>query len=495
MHALLSLVEGISGLAVFGIYLYLAVVVVFIIMENRDISSTLAWILVFLLFPIIGFVLYVFFGRNWKVVSPNKKEHIKDLQEKVEHVLFDLRARQKKYLKNLDKDHVSYGKKRIIRVTEKNIDSLITFQNDVKIIQSGKEKFDLLKRDIKNAKNFIHLEYFIWRKDVLTEEIKTLLIKKAKEGVEIRVLFDPVGTFFTYVFSPRYFASMKKAGIEVVPFYNKLSPFKITTVNYLLHRKIVIIDGKIGYTGGMNMGQEYVDGGNEFDSWRDTHLRVCGESVLSLQTTFAVNWEEASGKSIFDKIYFPTYSNNNCNNLMVQMIVSDPHAYWQTIHQSLFAMALAARKHVYVQTPYFIPDVNLFEALKIIALSGIDVKIMVAGIPDKYIVYWAAFTYFEELLNAGVEIYHYNAGFMHAKTFSVDGKVCSIGTTNMDIRSLHLSYENNVLIYDDGTTQKLENDFLEDIKKCKRFTLEDYKKINVFAKLRNSLVRLLSPLL
>ena len=495
MHALLSLVEDVSVFAVFGIYLYLAIVVVFIIMENRDISSTLAWMLVFLLFPIIGFVLYIFFGRSWKVVSPNKKEHIKDLQEKVDKVLSGVRARQKKYLEELKQGDVSYGKERMLRVTEKNIDSLVTFKNDIEILQTGEMKFARLKEDIKNAKDFIHLEYFIWRKDSLTEEIREILIKKATEGVEIRILYDPVGSFFTRLLSPRYFSSMKKMGIEVVPFYNKLSPLKITTVNYLLHRKIVVIDGHIGYTGGMNMGQEYIDGGNEFNSWRDTHLRITGESVLSLQTTFAVNWEEASGRSIFDKIYFPVCSGGNCGDLMVQMIASDPHAYWQTIHQSLFAMALAARNHVYIQTPYFIPDVNLFEALKIIALSGIDVKVMVAGDPDKYIAHWAAFTYFEELLNAGVEIYHYNAGFMHAKTFSVDGEVCSIGTTNMDIRSLHLSYENNVVIYDERLTKELERDFFADMESCKRFTIEDYKKINIFAKLRNSLVRLLSPLL
>lgn len=495
MHMLLSLVENFSGFAVFAIYFYLAVVVIFIIMENRDISSTLAWILVFLLFPIIGFFLYIFFGRNWKVISEKKKKHIRSIQEKVDNVLSDVRKKQSEFLDTLDKESMSYGKERLLRVAHKSVDSLLTFNNRVQILQSGEEKFVRLKKDLASAKEFIHLEYFIWRSDPLTKDIRDILIKKAHVGVEVRVLYDPVGSLFTCIFHPRYFSQMKKAGIEVVPFYNKLSPLKITTVNHLLHRKIVVIDGRIGYTGGMNMGQEYVDGGKDYAAWRDTHLRIVGDAVLSLQTTFVVNWEEASNRSLFDKKYFPENTHGHSGEHMVQMITSDPHAYWQPIKQSLFAMTLAARRHVYIQTPYFIPDINLLEALKIIALSGIDVKLMITGVPDKKIPYWAAFTYFEELLKAGVEIYHYMDGFMHAKTLSFDGSVCSIGTTNMDIRSLHLSYENNVVIYDKKTTKKLEKDFIEDLHKCTQFTLVDYKKINKLAKLRNSLVRLLSPLL
>jgi cardiolipin synthase len=245
----------------------------------------------------------------------------------------------------------------------------------------------------------------------------------------------------------------------------------------------------------MNMGKEYIDGGRRFDAWRDTHVRITGEAVLSLQASFAVNWEESTGRSLFDERYFQKCLSKKHGDLMIQVISSDPHAYWQTIRQSLFAMAMAARDHVYIQTPYFIPDTNLFEALKIIALSGVKVKIMVAGMPDKKIAHWAAFTYFEELINAGVEIYHYNKGFLHAKTFIVDSTVCSIGTTNMDIRSLHLSYENNVVIFDRKTTQYLEKDFNNDLIHCSQFTIDDYKKIGMWKKLRNSLVRLLSPLL
>lgn len=464
-------------------------------MENRDISSTLAWILIFLLFPIIGFFTYIFFGRNWKVINPTKKDRIRTLRHKTDAVLKELNEKQKGHFAQIIDGGLSTGIARIIRIAQENSDTLLTINNSVDVLQSGEEKFEKLKKDLYDARSFIHMEYFIWRVDPLTEEIKNILITKAQEGVEIRIIYDPIGSLFSWVFHRKYFREMQRAGIGVVPFFNKLSPLKITTINYLLHRKIVVIDGMIGYTGGMNMGQEYIDGGREFASWRDTHMRIEGNATLSLQATFAVNWEEVCNESLFDRKYFPFSTQNIYGHVPVQILSSEPHAFWQPIKQSLFVMVLAAQKNVYIQTPYFIPDANLFEALKIAALSGVDVKIMITGIPDKRIPYWAAFTYFEELLLAGAKIYHYDTGFMHAKTCSVDGKLCSIGTTNMDIRSLHLSYENNVIIYDVKTAQKLENDFIDDMAMCTQFTIDDYKKITVFAKFRNSFVRLFSPLL
>ncbi len=496
MHALITLVENISLFAVFAIYVYLAVVVIFIIMENRDISSTLAWILVFLLFPITGFFVYIFFGRNWKVHNPRKKQHIRKIQAKYNNVLAHMREKQKKYIAQKSQNTLPNAYAQMLRIAANSTDSLLTFKNTITVFQTGEEKFTQLKKDIRNAQRYIHLEYFIWRDDCLTREIAELLMQKARSGVEVRVLYDPIGSFFTQLFHNNVFVKMQKAGVTVVPFYNKLSPLKITTINYILHRKIVVIDGHIGYTGGMNMGQEYIDGGKRFASWRDTHVRVKGEAALALQATFAVNWEEATNKSIFDHTYFPTETvGKDCDDLLLQFVVSDPHAYDQTIRQQLIAMAFAARKNVYIQTPYFIPDKSLFDVLKLVSLAGVNVEIMMTGVPDKRIVYWAAFTYFKELLDSGVKIYHYQNGFLHAKTFSIDGEICSIGTTNMDMRSLHLSYENNVVVYDQAVATQLERDFCADKKQCTPFTMADYEKMPVLIKLRNSLVRLLSPLL
>jgi cardiolipin synthase len=495
MYSLISHAEDFSAFAFLLIYVYLSVVMIFIIMENRDTSSTLAWILIFLLFPVIGLFLYIFFGRNWKVHNPQKKNRIKELRERSEKFLKRIRARQNEYFKSVKECGFSVDIERMLQISQNNSDALLTVNNAITIFQSGKEKFDALKNDLQNAQKFIHMEYFIWHKDPLTQEISDILIAKAKEGVEVRIIFDPIGSFFTNFFQRGHFRRMRKAGVRVVPFYNTLSPLKITTINYFLHRKIVVIDGVIGYTGGMNMGQEYITGGKRYSSWRDTHMRIYGEAVLSLQATFAINWEEAQKESIFKEKYFPLYIGRVYGDLPIQIISSEPHSYWQPIKQSLFAMILSAQDHVYIQTPYFIPDDNLFEAMKIVALSGADVRLMITGVVDKSIPYWAAFTYFEELLLAGVKIYHYNAGFLHAKTIMVDSCVCSIGTTNMDIRSLRLSYENNVVIFDRDVTQKMERDFKDDLIKCSRFTFGDHKKKNFFIRLRNSIVRLLSPLL
>lgn len=471
------------------------IVVFFIIMENRDTSSTLAWILIFLLFPIIGFFLYIYFGRYWKVRNIKKKVRIQQLAQKTDHALSRLRRKQRQHIKMLLQDGFPENVLRMLRIAQNNPEALLTSNNAIEVFLSGKEKFDRLKEDLLHATHHIHMEYFIWRVDPLTQEIKNILITKAREGIEVRIMYDPMGSLYSSMLHHGYFQELKKAGVRIIPFFNTLSPLKITTINYLLHRKIIVIDGIIGYTGGMNMGQEYIDGGKKFALWRDTHLRLCGDSVLSLQATFALNWEETTKESLFDKVYFPSSDNMIYGGLLVQTITSEPHSYWQPIKQSLFTMILSAQKHVYIQSPYFIPDANLFEALKINALSGVDVRIMVTGVPDKRIPYWAAFTYFEELLLAGVKIYHYNAGFMHAKTISIDSSVCAIGTTNMDIRSLHLSHESNVVIFDRNVANDLEKAFLQDMDACTRFTFGDYKKLNIAAKLRNSLMRLLSPLL
>jgi cardiolipin synthase len=494
MHSLLATVGSISDFAVYLIYFYLIVVVVFIIMENRDTSSTLAWILIFLLFPIIGFFVYLFFGRNWKVVNPKKKAKINEIHSKTSDIFTKIKDKQGDYISTILKSKSSNDIKKILYVSQKNSDALLTTHNSVRVFNNGKDKFMNLESDLKKAKSFIHMEYFIWRDDKLTNRIKNILITKAKEGVEVRIIYDPIGSFWTALFHRKYFNQMRKAGIEVKAFFNSLSPLRFSTINYILHRKIVIIDAIIGYVGGMKMGQEYIDGG-KYKSWRDTHLRLQGNAVLSLHTDFVINWEEVSSQSLFSDKYFPMHYIDNTNNIPIQVISSEPDSYGQPIKQSLFMMILAAKEKVYIQTPYFIPDVNLLEALKVSALAGVDVRVMTTGIPDKRMPYWAAFTYFEELLSTGVKIYHYNSGFMHAKTILVDASFCSVGTTNMDIRSLETSYENNVVIYDEAITQELEDDFIQDLNQCSPFTIIDYNQVNVFAKFRNSVVRLLSPLL
>lgn len=480
-------------------YAYTIFVVVLIVRENRDTGSTLAWILVLIGLPVVGLVIYVFFGRNWKVHSLRKKLRISALRKKSTQALYALHAAQRDRVRTTIATH-PHGAllAQTLRVGQNNADVLLTYDNTVKIFQSGHAKFSRLKADIKRARSFIHMEYFIWRSDPLTEDIADALIAKARDGVEVRILYDPAGTMTTRIFHPKLFRRMRRGGVRIIPFFNALSPLKITTINYVLHRKIVIIDGHIAYTGGMNMAQEYIDGGKRFAQWRDTHMRLTGESVLALHATFAVNWEQTTKESLLDNArYFPKPlpAPPDARRVAVQTLATRPLAYWQPIAYSLLTLILSARKSVYIQSPYFIPDESLYNALKMMALSGVDVRIMVAGVPDRYLPYWAAVTYFEGLLLAGAKIYRYMDGFMHAKTVIIDGVVCTVGTTNMDIRSLRLSYENNVVILDEVTAKELTRDFVRDLASCKRFSFGNYTRIGWLAQLRNSVARLFSPLL
>ncbi len=484
-------------LVVYSIFMILAIIL--IVSENREPSSTLAWILLFWVLPGVGIFLYIATGRNWRVRSKKKIKAMEKIKKEL-HETLSKPSVERKYLskENLCADYTG----KIISLVKNNTNSFFTEGNRVEVLQNGSEKFPRLIEDIKKARHFIHLEYFIWQPDELTAEIVELLAQKVKQGVEVRLIIDPIGWLlfnFRFIAKFKLLRRMRKSGIEVIFFFNSLSPLRFTTVNYPLHRKIAIIDGMIGYTGGMNMGIEYLNGNHKFPTWRDTHLRIEGEAILSLQAFFAKNWNQVTSKNeLFDEKYFPIkelVKKSQDSACLIDLITSGPDSQWDAIRQLFFSMVTQAEKKVYIQSPYFVPDTSFFEALKITALSGVDVRLMIAGEPDKKVHYWTAFTYFEELLRAGVKIYHYNKGFLHAKTITIDSQMCTIGSSNLDIRSFQISYEINALILNKKIARELERDFINDLKACREFTLKDYAQIGKLAKLRNYFVKLLAPLL
>ncbi len=474
-------------------YTYLFSVIIFIIMENRDAQSTFSWILIFILLPVLGFLIYIFFGRNWRIHSKKKQLFNKELTTQLNTAINPIRDKEKIIITELKETTMS-GNKRLIDLLASFDESLFTHYNDVKILQNGSEKFPALEQDLKKAKKYIHMEYFIWRDDVLTNRIKDILIDRVENGVEIRIMFDPAGSILLLMKGRKYLKELRDAGIEIVPFFNSMAHSKITTLNNIDHHKIVVIDGQIAYTGGMNMGQEYIDGKPMYESWRDTSIRIEGEAALALQALFVYGWKAITGTSLFEKKYF-TIPKPLQQRIPIQILASGPDSKESTIKQLFFSMITAADEKVFIQSPYFVPDTTIFEALKLSALSGVDTRIMVTGVPDKKTAYWAAYSFFEELLEAGVKIYHYNAGFIHSKTISVDEKFCTIGTTNLDLRSFNTSHEVNTVIYDAQTTKELEQDFINDMKNCTELTLEEYKNTKKVIKFRNSLCRLLAPLL
>lgn len=479
-----------------GAFVYLTVSIVFIVTDNRDPASTLAWILVIFFIPLLGLFLYVFFGRNWRVSNPRKKKKLRFLYKKLDEALLyeqELEAKRLEVFRKTREDACSEHTFSLVRKGTAQ-GAFLTVSDSVRVFQEGKEKFASLARDIRRAKQFIHLEYFIWRSDPLTEKIVDILIERAKAGVEVRVMIDPFGGLRIRRSDVR---RMRAGGIDLRFFWNSFAPLSLTTINYLMHRKIVVIDGTIGYVGGMNMGQEYADGGKRFALWRDTHLRVTGEVVRALESAFAENWYQVTKQSrIFDARYFPE-SKKEASGVWTQIATSGPNSQWDLTRAIYFSLITRAKRSVWIQTPYFIPDASTYEALRASALSGVDVRVMIPGREaiDKRMPHWGAFTYMPELLSAGVKFYHYNKGFLHAKTITVDDKVCSIGTTNLDIRSFHLSHEISVILYDESLSRQIRRDFEKDMRDSREFTLKDYARFGKMTRFRNSLVRLFSPLM
>jgi len=487
---------GIGHLLFFIFEIYLLFTVIVLLLDNRTPSETFAWILIFIMMPGVGVVLYFLFGRNWKGSYNHKIKLPQSIAKELVELFKPIIDQQAEVLKRM-RNKTSIYQDDLMTLLFHSSNSLLTTDNKVEIFHNGKDKFDRLKEDLKNAKTYIHLEYFIWySKDILGQEIKDILIAKAKEGVEIRILYDYSGCFFTL--DRPYINELRAHKIQIYPFFNYLANFKMHTLNYRNHRKIVSIDGKIGYTGGMNVGQEYVDGGKKYDSWRDTHIRLQGQSVSVLQAIFAIDWYNTVEKAdILDTKYFPllTAPAPSDGNLSVQLTTSGFDSPWPSILQLYFTLITMAQKNIYIVSPYFIPDESLLMALKTAAMRGIKVVVVMTGVPDNPVPYWAAFSYFEDLLKAGVKVFQYKKGFMHAKMYSSDGKVCSIGSANFDIRSLLLNYEINTVFYDEAVTKAVDAQIELDLKECREVLLTELKHSSVLTRLRNSLFRLFSWIL
>ena len=466
-----------------------------LLLDNKDPGETFAWIFVITLFPFIGFTLYMVTGRNWRRNYDRTRKLPQGIAKNLTAIFKPFSDRQEELIKQLKSTKTVYQDD-MMTLLLRNSHALLTVNNKTVVFHDGQSKFDSLKNDIKNAKKFIHLQYFIWQSDVLGLEIKRLLIEKARQGVEVRILYDYSGCFLR--FKKRDINEMRKEKIEIYPFFNYLANFKLHTLNYRNHRKIAVIDGHIGYTGGMNVGQEYIDGGKKYESWRDTHMRIEGEAVSILQAIFAIDWYNTVPKEdIFEERYYTEISDKPSvkGDLPMQIVTSGYDSPWHSILQLYFTFITAAQKNIYIVSPYFIPDESLMMALKTAAMKGVKVVVLMTGVPDNPIPYWAAYSYFNDLLRAGVRIFQYQAGFLHAKMVSIDGKVSSIGSANFDIRSLKLNYEINAVCYQQELTKDIDLQIEKDLARSKEVTLADVTQGSVIVRLRNSILRLMSGVL
>lgn len=463
----------------------LALAIIFL--ERKNVSATWAWLMVLALIPGLGFVLYLLLGQNLS------KQRMFDLKAEEDRFHKDLFLQGKQLSENhmnfYDKNITNY--KDMIYMHLNNSQAVFTQDNNVEVYTDGNDLFDELLNSISNAKDHIHMVYYIINNDELGNKIKNALIQKASEGVEVRFLYDEMGCRSL----PRsFFNKLKDVGGEVAIFFPSIIPHVNIRMNFRNHRKIAVIDGKEAFIGGFNIGDEYLGKNKKFGYWRDTHLKITGTAIDSLQQRFLLDWRHASNKKItFDKKYFPSKPHNK--GMGVQIVSSGPDSEWEQIKNGYLKMIQSAKKNIYINSPYLIPDESIKEALKIASLSGVDVKIMIPNKPDHPFVYWASLSYVGELLKAGVKCYTYNKGFLHSKLVVIDGTVASVGTANMDVRSFKLNFEVNAFLYDSNIAKKLEDIFHDDILESTEITEEYYESRSLIIKFKESISRLLSPVL
>lgn len=456
-----------------------------IFLENRHPTQTLTWLIVLGSFPLVGFIFYLLFGRNFRKEKMFRKKYLLDKQTflKIEG---DIDYPNIERIEEMEADQ-----RKLFYLAHKVGNSPITFRTETKVLKNGEETFREIIHALKEATHHIHLEYYIVRNDRIGEKLKDILITKVKEGVKVRFLYDAVGS---WMLSKRYIKEMRAAGIEIIPFGPVRIPVLNNKFNFRNHRKIIVIDGSIGFVGGLNIGDEYLGRNKHFGHWRDTHLWLKGEAVRSLQLIFLQDWYYMTNEGLLTAEYLsPILIEDNHGG--VQLIAGGPDNEWSVIKNIFFSMITSAKKSVWIASPYFIPDEDIFSAIKIAALSGIDVKLLVPNKPDKRIVFHASRSYFPDLLEAGVKIYEYEKGFMHSKIIIVDDTLASIGTSNMDMRSFHLNFEVNAFLYNTSSTKKLVNDFIDDTRESRLLELNDFKKRHIGYRLLESLSRLLSPFL
>lgn len=473
--------------AILILNIFLAAALVFL--ERRDATSTWAWILVLFFIPIFGFFVYLLLGRRLRKKTLFKwegRERV-GIESLIAHQMNDLHDNEFPF-----KDPHVQNYQDLVYLHLRNNGAVLTQDNAVQIFNDGRAKFDSLIHDIEQAKHHIHIQYYIFRLDQLGNRIMDALTAKAKEGVKVRLLYDDMGS---RRISKRHFKEFIRAGGEVETFFPSILPIINPRLNYRNHRKIVVIDGRVGYIGGFNVGEEYLGLSRKFGYWRDTHLRLEGSALHPLQTRFILDWNQASARNDieYDEVFFPAIPKKG--DTAMQIVSSGPDEEWEQIKDGYLKMINMAKKYIYIQTPYFIPDPSFYDAVRIAALSGIDVRIMIPNKPDHPFVYWATYSYAGQMLRAGARVFIYDNGFLHTKMIVVDDEVSTVGTANIDVRSFKLNFEVNAFIYDHTVSGKLADLFHQDMELSEEMTLGLYLARTRMIKTKESIARLLSPIL
>ena len=459
-----------------------------LVYHKQDPVKTLSWTIVLLFLPFVGLFIYLYFGQNYRKNKIYNRKGLRD--ERIKKVIS---ARQIAHFEALQGSLPKEIARqlRLIKLNLNNNKSILTTYNAITIYFSGKDALNAMIESVKSAQHHIHLQSYIIENDAIGSLWRDVLIHKAKQGINVRVIYDDVGSWRL----PRhYIKRLMEAGVEIEPFAAVRYPWLTSKINYRNHRKILVVDGKVGYMGGVNIADRYYSGG-DYTIWRDTHIKIEGEAVPDLQSGFLLDWYFVTEKTISDrKLYYstPLLPTQIC---FTQIITSGPDSDFANIMQSYFTAITQAKKHLYIITPYFTPNETILNAIKVASLSGVDVRIMLPEKSDSTIVHLSSRSYFTELMEAQVKIYLFQKGFNHSKVISIDGNFCIIGSANMDNRSFEHNFEISAITYNPDVTRQIEEQFLADLKDCKLLQLKRWEKRAHKEKISEAFARLFSPLL
>lgn len=469
-------------------YIFVGVLGFRLLLQNRNPVKTTAYLVALILLPVVGLVVFFFFGQDYRKDKLFSRKEFDDnafISDWTNKLLFRFQDQDELVRSHLDENI------KVARLLINNERSVLTINNKAELIKNGECLFPKLESVIRSATHHIHIEYYIIEDGEVTNTLFPILKQKAAEGVEVRVLYDDVGSL---KLSSKSIHLLRDSGIEVAAFMPVRFPRLTSKMNFRDHRKIVVVDGNKGFIGGINLADRY-DNRINGSYWRDTHLYVEGSAVKSLQLLFFLNWKFAANHVIEpNETYFPTVE-KQAEILPIQFAGSGPDSDWSSIMQSFFSAITEGDEEVLITTPYFIPSESILTAITTAAQSGVNVKLIVPRYADSRLAHYATRSYFKTLLKSNVEIYLYRKGFVHAKTMVIDRKFCTVGTANMDYRSFYTNFEVNAFVYSPQFAEQMAHDFETDLNHSNRLSMEVWRKRPFYNRIFESVARLFSPLL
>lgn len=451
---------------------------IIVISENRNPLKTISWVLILLLLPLVGLIIYYFFGED------SRKQRL--ISHKMYKKLNRRSIGRKELLETLNPPAEYKG---LVNLLNRLKASPLYGGTSITFYSDGKEKFKALFEELEKAEKHIHIQYYIFLDDEMGCKTRDILVRKAAEGVEVRLIYDDVGSWKA---KRKFFKDMQEKGIEVQPFLKVAFKFLTSRVNYRNHRKIVVIDGKVGFVGGMNVADRYIKGING-GVWRDSHLKMEGKGVAGLQTSFLIDWYSSRKEFLASDGYYPLLENKGDN--MLQLVTSGPVGPYKDIHLGILQAISNAKESIYIQTPYFVPTDSLLQVIQMAAMRGVDVRLMLPRDSDTTFVHIASRSFLKEVLDAKVNVYFFEAGFLHSKLMTVDNSLTITGSANMDMRSFEHNFEIDAFIYNEETCRQAQDIFFRDMEQSTLLSPEEWDKRSRIEKFKESVMRLFSPLL